>query len=103
MEQNNEKIVVHVDPDLEELIPGFLLRRRDDIGAITEALQKEDYETARILGHSMKGSGGGYGFDFITDVGRSIEQAAKEKNKSEIRKQTDALLLYLGRIEIKYR
>ena len=103
MEQNNEKIVVHVDPDLEELIPGFLLRRREDIGAITDALQKEDYETARILGHSMKGSGGGYGFDFITDVGRSIEQAAKEKNKSEIRKQTDALLLYLGRIEIKYR
>lgn len=102
MEQNNEKIIVRVDPDLEELIPGFLQRRHEDIVAIADALKKDDYETVRILGHSMKGSGGGYGFDAISNIGRIIEQAAKDKNLAEIQKQAHELSTYLGRIEIRY-
>jgi len=31
MTHNKEKIIVHIDPDLKELVPGFLQHRRNDI------------------------------------------------------------------------
>jgi len=96
------KILVRVDPDLLDLIPGFLDNRRKDISAIQEALARGDFETVRILGHSMKGAGGGYGFDAITDIGAALEQAAKNADRDEIRKQIDELSTYLDRVEVMY-
>ena len=100
--KQGDKIVVHVDAELEDLIPGFLENRQEDIRSIREALEKDDYETIRTLGHSMKGSGGGYGFDGITDIGLHIENAAKEKNVEEIRRWLGELLHYLERVEVVY-
>ena len=98
----DEKIVVNVDSDIEDLIPGFLENRQQDIKSIYDALEKEDYETIRILGHSMKGAGGGYGFDEITDIGRSIEESAEDKNQVEVKKWVINLSNYLDRVEIVY-
>jgi len=100
--KQNEKIIVHVDEDIADLIPGFLKNRRRDVETLKEALQNNDYESIQILGHSMKGVGGGYGFDAITDIGMSLEQAAKEKETREIRKQAEALSNYLERVEMRY-
>jgi len=98
----NEKIIVHIDEELEDLIPGFLDNRRKDIEKILTALVDEDYELIGMLGHSMKGAGGGYGFDAITDIGFALEQAAKEKNKDKIKAHMDELSYYLDRIEVHY-
>ncbi|HSE83758.1 MAG TPA: Hpt domain-containing protein [Thermodesulfobacteriota bacterium] len=97
-----EKIIVHIESDLKELIPGYLKNRYKDIESISEALEQDDYESIRLLGHSMKGSGGGYGFNVITDIGRSLEQAAKDKDADEIRKWVNELSVYLELIEIVY-
>ena len=102
MTRTGEKIVVQVDPELEELIPGYLENRHRDVQSISETLARGDYETIRVLAHSMKGSGGGYGFDAITDIGQSMEQAAKDRNEEEIRKWVDELLSYLDRVEVVY-
>ncbi len=98
----DKKIVVDVDSDIEDLIPGFLENRQEDVKSIYDALEKEDYETIRILGHSMKGVGGGYGFDEITDIGRSIEESAEGKNQEEVKKWVINLSNYLDRVEIVY-
>ena len=49
MTQYKGRIIVHVVPDLEELVPGFLQHRRNDIATIQEALKQSDFETIRIL------------------------------------------------------
>ncbi len=100
--EQDENIIPRVDIELKELIPGFLENRHKDIQSILKALDQDDYETARILGHSMKGSGAGYGFDPITDIGRSIEQAANDRNPEEIRKRVDELLNYISRVKVVY-
>lgn len=100
--EKNGKIVVNVDSDLEELIPDFMENRLEDIKSLTEALAKKDFETIRILGHSMKGSGGGYGFDEITTIGGFIEKAALEPDIGEIKKRVDELDSYLQRVEVVY-
>ena len=102
MSEDDEKIVVKIDADLEDLIPDFLKNRHTDVETMRSALSSGDFESIRITGHSMKGSGGGYGFDHITDIGKCIEDAAKVQNGNEIKKQVDELVSYLDRISVVY-
>jgi len=97
------KTIVHVDPDIADLIPGFLENRHKDIGTIGEALTRGDFETIRFLGHSMKGAGGSYGFDAITDIGKSLEQAAIAQDTGGIKKSLQELFAYLDSIEVVYK
>ena len=99
---NADAIVVQVDKDLEDLIPEFLDNRRSDVESIRSAVANHDYETVRVLGHSMKGSGGGYGFDDITEIGAALEQAAKRKDNTAIGDELEKLASYLARIEVVY-
>lgn len=95
-----ERILVRVASEIAELIPGFLQNRRKDIAAMLDAVQRGDFETVRVLGHSMKGAGGGYGFDAITEIGAALEQAAKQRNAAEIRDRVNELSRYLDRVEV---
>lgn len=96
------KIIVRVDPDLEDLIPGFLENRRSDIQAMREALEQSNFETIRTRAHTMKGAGGGYGFDAITIISRGIEDAAEQRNASGVREGLNRLSGYLDRIEVVF-
>jgi HPt (histidine-containing phosphotransfer) domain-containing protein len=98
----DEEIIVHADPEIGDLIPGFLDNRRKDVKAIEEALESGDFEIIRVLGHSMKGAGGSYGFDAITDIGKALEEAAKKENAAEIQKLADRLSAYLKRVRVVY-
>jgi len=69
--------VAHVDRSLESLIPRFLQRRRDDAATIEALVTSGDFDTIASMGHSIKGSGGGYGFDPITGLGEELESAAR--------------------------
>ena len=54
----------------------------------------------KLLGHSMKGSGEGYGFDTISEIGRFLEEAAKKRDRQAIEKWMRKLLIYLERVQI---
>jgi len=101
-EQSAGKIVVRIDPDLEELIPGYLDNRRRDIQALEEALAREDFDTSQRLGHTMKGSGGGYGFDSISAIGMAIEEASKNRSLDQVRHAVGELADYLDRVQVVY-
>ena len=51
-----------------------------EIPKIKVALNSKDYEGLRIFGHNIKGSGGMYGFDDVTDVGFKMESLAKAED-----------------------
>ena len=98
-----DKIVVQVDADLEDLIPGYLQNRHKDLEAIQQALEKQDFESIRVLGHSMKGTGGGYGFDAITAIGRTLEEGAKSRNAQAIQQGIATLREYLQAVEVVFK
>lgn len=95
----SEKIIVSIDPDLEDLIPGFLENRVRDVASIRTLLETGDFDEIRILGHSMKGAGGGYGFDRITELGDIIESACVAGDSTAIGRANDELEDYLSRVE----
>ena len=95
-------IEVHVGAQLREIIPGYLERQRGVIATIAQALPAEDYESIRMLGHRMKGSGAGYGFQRITDIGAALEEAAVKEDARTIGEQSRILEEFLSRVEVVY-
>ncbi|MEW6144379.1 MAG: Hpt domain-containing protein [Thermodesulfobacteriota bacterium] len=95
-----KKEVVYVDPDFMDLIPFFLESRHKDIVNIRECVAKADLKEAQRLGHGMKGAGGGYGFQEISRIGKSIEDAAKSGDTGEIENALDMLAEYLSVVEV---
>ena len=92
--------MVRANPKLADLIPGFLQNRRQDVIAMLEALDRGDFATVESLGHGMKGAGGSWGFQAITDIGAALEQAAMSADTDASRKQVDELSKYLDRVEV---
>ena len=62
----------------------------------------DDLDTIRVFGHRMKGTGGAYGLDAITEIGRTLEQAAIHQSIHEIEDLLDGFLNYLDRLEVIY-
>jgi CheY-like chemotaxis protein len=93
-------ICVRPAKEVEDLVPQYLDRLRSDLAGLAAALQGGDYDAIRVMGHNMKGSGGGYGFDAITKIGASLEAAAKKESDGLIGTGISALGDYLDRVKV---
>lgn len=98
-----DKIVVYIDKDLEDIVPMFLDSIAENITELNAAISENNFEFITRIGHNMKGSGGGYGFDKISMIGSLIEQAGKNKDKEPIPGFLSELSDYLKRVEIVYQ
>lgn len=97
------KIMIKGDPELKEIIPGFIEKRINEILTMKEALSRQDFQTLQTLGHRLKGNAGGYGFDYMGTIGAAIEEAAKVSDSKKIEPLILELEDYLSRIEVVYQ
>jgi PAS domain S-box-containing protein len=95
-----DTILVRAEPKFADLVPVFLQNCRKNVIAMLDALDRGDFETVEILGHGMRGAGGSYGFQAITDIGAALEQAAESADTDASRKWVGELSRYLDRVEI---
>jgi signal transduction histidine kinase/CheY-like chemotaxis protein len=93
-----ERIHVAVESWLKPVIPAYLENRRADVGQLRLAVEQCDYATVRTLGHQMAGSGAGYGFAEITEIGGTLEESALAGDASRILDGIAALDRYLNSI-----
>jgi HPt (histidine-containing phosphotransfer) domain-containing protein len=70
---------------------------------MNEALDRADFEAVTILGHNLRGSGGGFGFQTITDIGASLELAAGDADVDASRKWVGELSRYLDTVKTGFR
>ncbi len=97
------KNIVYVDADIRDIIPIFLAHRSKDLQTLREAAAQHDFKTVQTIGHRMRGTGSGYGFDGISEIGQCLEEAASEQNQIEINRQIKALTFYLDHLEIVWQ
>ena len=97
-----ERIVVHADPDIADEIPWYLGQVKAYTEAIEKAMAGNDFETIEDAGHRMKGSGEAFGFDAVSEMGKSLEQAAKGKDLDEIGTKLKELSRYIEVVEVVY-
>ncbi|MGB5076466.1 MAG: ATP-binding protein, partial [Sphingorhabdus sp.] len=85
---------------LAELIPAYIASCQENVVVMREALDRADFETVIILGHNLRGSGGGFGFQMITDLGSGLEQAAENTDVDEARKLLNELSTFLDGVQV---
>jgi HPt (histidine-containing phosphotransfer) domain-containing protein len=100
---SRDRITLQIDPELQDIVPIFLANRQKDLQKLRGALAERDFETIRVLGHRMKGDGGGYGFDRITEIGGVMELAAARRDQPAIERHTAELEDFLARVTVVYR
>jgi PAS domain S-box-containing protein len=88
---------------LAERTPAYLESCRLNAVAMQAALDRSDFQTVTILGHNLRGSGGGFGHQIITDIGARLEQAADDADVNESRRWVVELSSYLDRIAAEIR
>ena len=99
----SDRIIVEVDEDLSDLIPGFLTHKRADIDTIFQAVTRRDYAEIGRIAHRLKGEGGSYGFESMTDMARGLEQAVAIRDDGALTTLARQMLSYLDHVEVVYQ
>ena len=94
-----DPILLHTNPKFAHRIPAYLQSCRQNGIAMLNAVDQEDFETVRALGHQMRGSGGMFGFLAITDMGIALEQAGESADGVASRRWLIQLTNYLDDVE----
>jgi PAS domain S-box-containing protein len=84
---------------LAERTPAYLQNCRQNVVDMDDALDRSDFEAVVILGHNLRGSGGGFGFQTITEIGTALEQAADSADTPATRKHVKDLSTYLDHLQ----
>jgi PAS domain S-box-containing protein len=92
---------VHVDPDLRDLLPGFLRSRRELAAELAEAVEAGAAERARALAHKLAGSLLPYGFHWAARQGKMIEQRARQNALEGLAAEVRALREHLDTVEVR--
>ena len=66
-----------------------------ELVSIIEELETKSFHSLRTFGHNIKGSGGMYGFNEVTEIGAVIEAAAKDEDMALIKSNLNDLDLFL--------
>lgn len=96
------RYAVRVAPEMSELIPFLMDAMQKDLEMMNKALASDDYSALRRFGHSHKGFGSTYGFDYITSLGSQIERVADARDHEKMESLLAALGDYLERVDIIY-
>lgn len=78
MELSRTEILI--DPELNELVPGFCEARKKDLQDIGQFLSKNDFVSVAKICHTIKGVARPYGFPTLETLSRQLEAAAKSNN-----------------------
>jgi hypothetical protein len=95
-------IVIRLEPEMKAIVPKYLGNREKDCIALREQATSGVFADAKRLGHNMKGTGGGYGFEEISRLGNLIELAAIGSDAGQILQLADELSAYLSRVTVLY-
>jgi PAS domain S-box-containing protein len=90
-----DPIVLRVRSSIAKRIPTYLQHCRQNVVVMLDALDRVDFETVVSLAHQMRGSGGAYGFQPITDIGAALQQAGESADNDVSRKWVKELSNYL--------
>jgi CheY-like chemotaxis protein len=86
---------VPVSEQVLALVPHYLASKHKQIEEARESLISRDFGPIRRFGHNLKGTGRGYGFPAIEELGRQIEKAAAEADVDRVAHQLDALYRFV--------
>ncbi len=95
-----DRIDVPVESWLKPVIGTYLDKCRGDVAKLRAAMDCGDFSVIRTLGHQLAGSGGGYGFEPITEIGSALEESAMASDTGGMRTSIENLDRYLNAVRV---
>jgi HPt (histidine-containing phosphotransfer) domain-containing protein len=99
-EEAPQLIGIEMPPGLEEIVPGYLAARQQELPEMMALLAAYDYKRLAVLAHNLKGTGGSYGFPALTRMGAVLEHAAKQMDAGVLSIRLTELRDYLDRVQL---
>jgi HPt (histidine-containing phosphotransfer) domain-containing protein len=75
------------DPDMLEIVREFAIELPERAAEIEHTLASGDPGRLQTIAHQLKGAGGGYGFQPITDSAAQLEHALKQGHPQSVIKE----------------
>lgn len=94
------KIMIQIPEELLDIAPGYLEKRNRELAPLKDALTRNDWEFITKLCHKIKGTAGGYGFEGLGFIAKSLEMAAKAENVGTCENVLADLQNYLENVQI---
>src|ERR1022692_4457249 len=101
--QHPARITVTAPEGFEVLSRDYLARRKEAMSSLRGLLDREDYDSVRRMAHDVKGTGASYGFAPLTNVARSLEQAAMAHDLARMQCALNSMDAYLESVELAPR
>jgi CheY-like chemotaxis protein/HPt (histidine-containing phosphotransfer) domain-containing protein len=87
-------------PGMKSIIDEFVEALPGEIAKLLDLVHQEDLGPLRRVAHQLRGAGGGYGFDAITELAAKVEDSIKTGvDRESIGTQTTALIGVIRRVE----
>jgi len=100
--QDGDKIVSTMTNHrgMKKIIVEYVEGLPREIAKIQDSLNRDDLQSLKRVVHQLRGTGGGYGFDSITELAAGVEEAIKAADKREsILEQINSLIELIRRVE----
>jgi HPt (histidine-containing phosphotransfer) domain-containing protein len=91
-----------IDQRIADLVPRFVEVCLQGCAELRQALAEERWSAAGTIGHTLRGAGGGYGFDEVTQIGRAIQEAADAHDSAGLSALAERLEAHLGAFKKRY-
>ena len=88
------------DEDYRELLEMFVEDIPERIAALQATLEAETWTEMRYLAHQLKGAGGGYGFDSLSQSAGVLEQASDSQDTDRILSSCNTVIAQLRRVTV---
>ena len=73
----------------------YIKHTTKELAKIQEDIDNIIIDSLRTFGHNIKGSGGMYGFEEVTNLGTKIEASAKVNDRNKIKLLLEELSVFL--------
>ena len=83
------------DDEWAEMQEMYVNHTFKELNSLSENIDSMAFDSIRTFGHNIIGSGGMYGFSEITELGATIESAAKDENMDSIKSNLETLEIFL--------
>ena len=102
LERTRGTIVIQVNPRIGDIVDSYLGHRNQDVESLLGALERGEFDRIRHMAHDLVGTGGSFGFDNMSLIGRSLESAALKEETEEIKQLVQDLADYLSNVKVVY-
>ncbi len=93
---------VHIKESYREIFPIYINNRREEIEAINELLEQNNYSKIEMIAHKLAGNAGTYGVPDLGRLGKEMESAAKDRKAQQVLSTLRKIEDYITELKVEY-